>query len=390
MHPNTLILRYGEIFLKKGNRHLFERQLLDNIKQYLAQNKIAYKSIIHVGSRIVINDCADTSVRNVFGLTSVSPALRIRDCKTLEPAKEHVLALAKEAGLPQKTFRITCYRHNKDYYMKSQEIAAMLGEHVINNIGGKVNLKQPEVDINIEIIGNDAYLFVEHVPAYGGLPVGSSGKVVSLISGGIDSPVASWLMMRRGCNLIFVHFSSYPQTSRQSEEKVKELVQLLTRFQFRSTLYIVPLLDIQKKMAMNVDNAYLVILYRRAMLRIAEVIMRKEGALALCTGDNLGQVASQTLPNMVAIESAITTPVLRPLLTYDKMEIVKLAKEIGTYDISAQPHEDCCSLFVPQMPETRAKMEYLLKLEEKLKELGIEDDIKIAIERAMIMAVEQG
>lgn len=387
MQPNSLILRYGEIYLKKGNKYLFEKQLVDNVRRYLKQNTISHKSVLHIGSRIIVTDCTDTSIKNVFGLTSVGPALRIRDCKTIEPAKEQVIALAKESGIPDKPFKVSCYRHNKDYYKTSPEIAGLFGEHILNTLGGKVNLKHPDVDISLEIIGNDIYLLTDKIDAYGGLPAGISGSVVSLISGGIDSPVASWLMMRRGCQVIFVHFSSYPQTSRQSEEKVKEIVTLLNKFQFQSRLYVVPFVDIQKKMAMNVDNKYLVILYRRVMLQIAEKIMRKEGALALCTGDNLAQVASQTLPNMMAIESAITTPVLRPLLTYDKMEIVKVAQAIGTYDISMQPHEDCCSLFVPQMPETRAKMEYLLQLEEKLTALSIEQDINKAIEDAIKITI---
>lgn len=389
MQPNSLILRYGEIYLKKGNKYWFEKQLVDNVRRYLQQNNIPHKSVLHIGSRIIITDCMDTSLKNIFGLTSVSPALRIRDCKTIEPAKEYVIALAKELDVSDKnkTFKVSCYRHNKDYYKTSPEIAGLFGEHILNTLGGKVNLKHPDVDISLEIIGNDIYLLTDKIDAYGGLPAGISGSVVSLISGGIDSPVASWLMMRRGCQVIFVHFSSYPQTSRQSEEKVKEIVTLLNKFQFHSRLYIVPFVDIQKKMAMNIDNKYLVILYRRVMLQIAEKIMQQEGALALCTGDNLAQVASQTLPNMVAIESAVSTPVLRPLLTFDKMEIVKRAQEIGTYAISMQPHEDCCSLFVPNMPETRAKMAYLLQLEEKLIALSIQQDINKAIEGAIKMTI---
>jgi len=386
MEADSLILRYGEIYLKKGNKWMFERALLSNVKEFLKQNGIAYKSILMIGSRIIINGCSDTGVKDVLGLTSVSPALRVRGCKTIEPAKEHMLAIAKEAKVGGKTFKVTCYRHNKDYYMKSPQIAGLLGEHILNSLGGKVDLEHPEVDINVEVIGNDFYIFTEKVPAYGGLPVGVSGKVISLISGGIDSPVASWLMMKRGCEIVYVHFSSYPQTSRQSEEKVKEMVKLLNRFQFRSRLYIVPFVDIQRKMATGADNKYLVILYRRAMLRIAEMLMKKERALAVCTGDNLAQVASQTLPNMVAIGSAVEATVLRPLLTYDKMEIVKLAQQIGTYEISMLPHEDCCTLFVPKMPETRAQMGYLAELEGKLEELGIEEDIKKAVEKVTTLS----
>lgn len=383
MHPNSLILRIGELYLKKGNRWMFEQKLLHNIKEYLQRNNVHHGSVLRIGSRIIINDCTDMRVRNVFGLTSVSSALRIKNCPTLEPVKEHILTAAREAGVPEKSFKIACYRHNKNYYKTSQQIASELGEVIFETLHAKVDVKHPDVEIHVEVIGNDFYLFTEKTAAYGGLPVGITGKVVSLISGGIDSPVASWLMMRRGCEVVFVHFSSYPQTSRQSEEKVKEIIALLNTFQFHSTLYIVPFVDIQKKMALAIDNKYLVILYRRAMLQIAEAIMKSEGALALCTGDNLAQVASQTLPNMTAIESAIASPVLRPLLTYDKGEIVKLAKEIGTYEISIQPHEDCCSLFVPKMPATKAKMDYIGKLEGQLRTAGIEADVEDAVKRTV-------
>jgi thiamine biosynthesis protein ThiI len=229
-----------------------------------------------------------------------------------------------------------------------------------------VQLKDPDLTCHIEIVEKIALLFTERLRGRGGLPMGISGRAVSLISSGIDSPVASYKIMKRGVEIVFVHFHSQPYTSRSSQRNVEEIVSVLTRHQYRSTLYLVPFIDVQQKIVEGAPSSHRVVLYRRVMLRIAEQIALKERARALVTGENVGQVASQTLSNILAINEVVALPVLRPLAGEDKEEIVAAAQRIGTYDISIEPYEDCCSLFVPRHPETHANVQTVRDMEARL------------------------
>ncbi len=286
----------------------------------------------------------------VFGIVSLSPAWA---CPAdLDRIQEALHELIPESGY--ETFKIHSRRADKKFPLPSPEINRILGDHVRKLTGKKVRLDDPDLTIYVHMIDRTAYLYTQRRRGAGGLPVGSSGKIVAFLSGGIDSPVAAYKVLSRGCRVVFVHFHSFPHTSLESQEKVRALVRHLTPYQFRSRLYLVPFAAAQRMVVAYCPPELRVVLYRRLMLRIAEQLARRERAKALVTGESIGQVASQTVENIGAIAGASTLPILRPLIGDDKEEIVSLAERIGTYPISILPDDDCCSLFVPKHPETRA------------------------------------
>jgi thiamine biosynthesis protein ThiI len=258
-------------------------------------------------------------------------------------------------GAHFESFRIETQRGDKSFPLTSPEINRQLGAAVKEKSGARVDLENAEFTVTVEILPRDAFFGFNKIPGAGGLPVGASGRVAALISGGFDSPVAAYRMMQRGCRLIFVHFHSAPFQDKTSQEKVRQLLNVLTRHQFNSRLYLVPFGEIQRQIVASVTRPLRVVLYRRMMLRIAEAIARKEKAKALLTGESLGQVASQTLDNIAVIEQAARLPILRPLVGMDKQEIIDQARRIGTFEISSIPDQDCCQLFVPKHPATKAR-----------------------------------
>jgi thiamine biosynthesis protein ThiI len=264
------------------------------------------------------------------------------------------------------TFRITTIRSNKRFPLTSQEVNEKIGAFIAEKLAKGVNLEKPGLNCFVEIVENTAFLYTKKTKGPGGLPVGASANAVALLSGGIDSPVAAYHMLKRGVKIIFAHFHSAPFTSPASAEKTKNLAKVLASFNpsQKAKLYLVPFADIQREIMMKTPAKLRIIFYRRLMFKISEAIAAKENAKGLITGESLGQVASQTLENMGAISDSIALPVLRPLVGFDKKEIIKKAKEIGTYEISILPHEDCCSLFIPKHPETRAKLTEIKKAEE--------------------------
>jgi thiamine biosynthesis protein ThiI len=270
------------------------------------------------------------------------------------------------APLSFETFRISTKRADKRYPLTSIEVDRAIGAHVCALTGKRVSLRTPDLTINIEMLTREAYYSVQRNDGPGGLPVGVSGKVACLISGGIDSPVAAYRMMKRGCKAIFVHFHGRPFVSRASEEKVRELVELLTQYQLYSRLYLVSFGEIQQHIVLGAPAAYRVVLYRRMMLRIAEELARREHCWGLVTGDSLGQVASQTPENLGVVEEAAQLPLLRPLIGMDKIEITEQAERIGTFETSIEPDQDCCRLFVPPHPVTKAALDYVMKIERGL------------------------
>jgi len=246
----------------------------------------------------------------------------------------------------------------------------------------RVDLEHPELTCWIEIVEKYALIYVDRVEGPGGLPVGTSGKVVVLLSGGIDSPVAAWKMVKRGCTPIFVHFHSFPYTNKESQEKARQIAQLLSFYSLRSKLYLIPFAEVQRQIMVETPADTRVILYRRYMMRLAEQIARREKARVLVTGDSVGQVASQTIENIDVISRAVTMPILRPVIGDDKLEIVAVAKRIGTYEISILPDQDCCSLFVPKHPETKAK---LPEVENSETRLDVAETMKAALESAEVL-----
>jgi tRNA uracil 4-sulfurtransferase len=262
------------------------------------------------------------------------------------------------------------------------QINQRVGAYVKERCGARVDLEHPELTCWIEVVGHEAIIYVDRIAGSGGLQTSTGGKVVVMLSGGIDSPVAAWKLMKRGCTAIFVHFHSFPYTNKESQAKARQLAELLSNYQLRSKIYLVPFAEVQRHIMVETPADTRVILYRRYMLRIAEWIAKREKARVLVTGDSVGQVASQTIENIDVISRAVTMPILRPLIGDDKIEIIDVARKIGTFEISIQPDQDCCSLFVPKHPETRAK---LWRIEESETRLQIDAVMKQALESSEVL-----
>ena len=375
---DSVLIRYHEIALKKGNRPYFTELLKRNLLS--AVKGLGAKEIRSLPARLLISfkdeiapELVTDRIRAVFGVANFS--LVERTDRDMEILKSRILAALNGARFG--SFRIETQRGDKTFPLTSPEINRQLGAAVKEKSGARVDLSNPEFTVSVEVLPRDIFFGFDKIPGAGGLPVGASGRVVSLISGGIDSPVAAYRMMQRGCRLVFVHFHSAPYLDKTSQEKVRQLVTALTRHQFLSRLYLVPFGEIQRQIVAAVSRPLRVVLYRRMMLRIAEAIGRNERAKALVTGESLGQVASQTLENMAVIQQAASLPILRPLVGMDKQEIIDQARRIDTFEISSIPDQDCCQLFVPKHPETKAKLWEVEKAESTLEiaqmtKMGIE------------------
>lgn len=378
----VVLVHYHEIALKARNRPLFMRQLVHNLKRATAD--LPVRRIRNLTGRVLLELSENNSaravverVRQVFGVANCAPAFRAPlDLQALQETAERALA-----GRSFQTFRVTARRANKAFPLTSQQLNEILGDFVRQRFSVRVDLKNPELSLFVQVLPKEAFVHVEKVPGAGGLPVGVAGKVVALVSGGIDSPVAAYRMMRRGCLVTFVHFHGAPFLDRRTQDKTREIVKLLTRFQYGSRLYLVPFGELQQEVVVNVPAHYRVLLYRRLMARIAEHLAGLEGARAIVTGESLGQVASQTLENLTVIEEAVKLPVLRPLIGMDKEEISNEARGIATYEISIQPDQDCCTLFVPRHPATRARVEDIHKAEINL---DVDCLVKMGVERATL------
>ena len=377
---DSVLIRYHEIALKKGNRRYFIELLKRNLIS--AVKDLGIKEIRNLPARLLLTFKADYDsqvlierIRSVFGVANFSMVERTpRDIETLRAR-----ILESLDGSRFSSFRIDTQRGDKTFVLKSPEINRQLGAAVKNQTGARVDLTNAELTVTVEILPRDAFFGFNKIAGPGGLPVGASGRVVALISGGIDSPVGAYRMMQRGCRLIFVHFHSAPYLDQTSQQKVRQLVTELTRCQFQSRLYLIPFGEIQRQIVSSVARPLRVILYRRMMLRIAEQVARREKCQALITGESLAQVASQTLENMAVIQQAAQLPVLRPLVGMDKQEIIDQARRIGTYEISSIPDQDCCQLFVPKHPATRAR---LVDVEQDESRLDIEALIRLGTTNA--------
>jgi thiamine biosynthesis protein ThiI len=363
----VVLVHYHELGLKRGNRPLFLRHLARNLRR--ATGDLGPASLRQVSGRILLelDEHPDPAavrdrVRRVCGVSSAALAYRV--ASTVEAMKGAVAALVD--GRSFASFRISARRAFKTYPMTSVEINRELGAFVLERVATRVDLRRPELEIHVEVMPAETFVYVEPEPGPGGLPVGASGTVAALLSGGIDSPVAAWRMMKRGCRVVFVHFHSVPYLPPTSQEKARALVERLTEWQYDSTLLLVPFGEIQREVVLTVPPPARVVVYRRLMIRIAEALARKYGALALATGESLGQVASQTLSNIARIDEAATMPILRPLIGMDKLEITEQARGLGTFEISIEPDADCCTLFVPKHPATRMSEHEVAAVESRL------------------------
>jgi thiamine biosynthesis protein ThiI len=366
MHP-VVVVHYHEISLKRGNRPLFLRHLARNLERATAD--LGPVTLRQRPGRIVLDlddnpqpEAVVERARRVCGVASVS--MGYRTSSTLQAMQSLIGRLVE--GRTFGSFRISARRAFKTYPMSSVELNRALGAFVLERVPTRVSLEHPEVDIVVEVLPDETFVSLDRRPGPGGLPVGASGTVAALISGGIDSPVAAWRMLKRGCRVVFVHFHSVPYLPDTSQVKVRALVERLTEWQYASRLHLVPFGEIQREVVLSVPPPARVVVYRRLMIRIAEVIARRTGALALATGESLGQVASQTLENIAAIDAVATMPVLRPLVGTDKIEITDEAKRLGTFETSIEPDADCCTLFVPKHPATRMTPAEAVAVESRL------------------------
>jgi len=353
---DSVLIRYHEIALKKGNRQYFTELLKRNL--LAAVKDLGAKEIRSLPARLLLTFKNEIEpqilvqrISSVFGVANFS--LVERTPRDIDALRARILDSIHGARF--SSFRIETQRGDKTFPLTSPEINRQLGAAVKEKSGARVDLMNAECTVTVEILPRDAFFGFNKIAGVGGLPVGASGRLVALVSGGIDSPVAAYRMMQRGCRVIFVHFHSAPFQDNTSQEKVRQLIGILTRHQFLSRLYLVPFGEVQRQIVAAVGRPLRVVLYRRMMLRIAEAIARKEKAKALVTGESLGQVASQTLDNMAVIQQAARLPILRPLVGMDKQEIIDQARRIGTFDISSIPDQDCCQLFVPKHPATKAR-----------------------------------
>lgn len=363
----TIVLHYHEINLKGKNRGWFESHLHQNVLSilkglpYEGTQRFAGRLLVKLGPESPVEEITQR-LRMVFGIANFAVAWDLAaDMDAIRAGLSELIPT-----LSFSSFKIDARRGTKDFPLDSQQLNQQLGGFVQDLTRATVRMENPDAVFYIEIVGNRAFLYLSKIPGAGGLPSGTGGKTLCLISGGIDSPVAAYRMMRRGCRVNYIHFHSYPDTTAESQEKVRRLLQILARYQLESHLYMIPFAELQREIVAYTPEPLRVVLYRRFMMRIAQAIAQKEKAAALITGDSLGQVASQTLENIRTISAAASLPILRPLIGEDKEEIIRTAREIGTYPVSILADQDCCSLFVPRHPETMARIEQVERAEQEL------------------------
>jgi len=360
MEYDHILIRFGEITTKGRNRNHFINKLLNNIKRKLTD----YKGLTFEKTRdriyIKLNGEQHEGIveilKSIIGIQSFSLALKVES--EIEKIKDGVLAAIKQLDHQGKTFKISARRSDKTFSLDSNQLNYELGSHILTNTQEiYVNVHTPDINIRVEVRKEATYITFKDEKGVGGLPVGSSGKAMLMLSGGLDSPVAGYLSMKRGLTIEAVHFHSPPYTSDRARQKVIDLAQQLTEFSGTVKLHIVPFTDIQITIQRQIPENYTLISTRRMMLRITDEIRRRRNALAIVTGESLGQVASQTLESMHVINNVTSTPIIRPLVTVDKFDIIDMAKKINTHDISIRPFEDCCTIFTPSAPKTRPKLE---------------------------------
>ena len=386
----VVLVRWGEIFLKGDNRGFFERALVDRARR--AVDKLPGAKIERTHGRLIVwpGDAgarkAVRALERVFGIVSVSPGRVV--ARDLDAISAVAIELAQQEAQKhaRPTFKVESRRSDKRFPTGSMEISRQVGAAVVGALGLPVDVHTPAFTIGVEVGFEQAFVFAEIVPGPGGLPVGVTGRVELLLSGGIDSPVAGWLMLKRGCVLGATYFHSFPYTGEKTQDKVARLGTQLASWQLEPLrLAVVPFTDAQKALRDAAgDGRLAVVLYRRMMMRTAERIAKKAGAKALATGEALAQVASQTLENLGVIGASTTMPVLRPCLGHDKLETVAIAQRIGTYETSIEPYDDCCSLFVPNHPETRAKLANVEAAESRLSVDAMADDLALRTKEIML------
>ena len=388
---NILIVRCGEVALKGMNKPYFERMLADrirtNLRGFEGVDVKRHEGLIFVrADKRLSMDAIIKETTKVFGVASVSKAIEAEPelDKIGEAAVGYMTELINTRGV--KTFKVEAKRADKSFPVKSPEIGRIIGAKIL--IGCKVlkvDVHDPDVLLHVDVRHDRTYIYEGKVNGFGGLPLGTNGKVMVLLSGGIDSPVAAWMMAKRGMLIEAVHFHSYPYTSPRAQQKVEELAGILASYCGRFKMHVINLLPIQEQIVMNCPEEETTILVRRFMMKIAERIAEKRDCMMLITGENLGQVASQTAEALVVTDASVTKPVMRPLIAMDKVDIMEKAKEIGTYEKSIEPYEDCCTVFLPKHPTTKPRLERILASEGKLDAEGL---IEAAVNSAEVVDID--
>ena len=379
-----ILIRYGELSTKGRNKKMFTQKLASNIKKALVDfpqvKVIPDYDFMYLDLHEAPEEAVIEKVKPIFGIQSISPVYIVE--KDMEVAKKVVLDLLSQEDLEGKTFKIMTRRSDHTFEMDTNQINLFLGDAVLEAFPDiKVQLKQPDITVRIDVRREHLMVSLKTIQGAGGLPVGTSGRVMLMLSGGIDSPVAGYLAMKRGMEIQCVHFASPPYTSPQALEKTKLLAAKIARFGGSIQFLTVPFSRIQEEIKKSVPEAYLMTIMRRFMLRITDELRKNAKALAIANGESVGQVASQTLESMVAINDVTNTPIIRPVATMDKLDIIKVAEEIDTFELSIQPFEDCCTVFAPPSPKTKPKLEKARQYEARL---DVEGLIKEAVEGTVI------
>lgn len=379
-----ILIRYGELSTKGRNKKMFTQKLASNIKKALVDfpqvKVIPDYDFMYLDLHEAPEEAVIEKVKPIFGIQSISPVYIVE--KDMEVAKKVVLDLLNQEDLEDKTFKIMTKRSDHTFEMDTNQINLFLGDAVLEAFPEiKVQLKQPDITVRIDVRREHLMVSLKTIQGAGGLPVGTSGRVMLMLSGGIDSPVAGYLAMKRGMEIQCVHFASPPYTSPQALEKTKLLAAKIARFGGSIQFLTVPFSRIQEEIKKSVPEAYLMTIMRRFMLRITDQLRENARALAIANGESVGQVASQTLDSMVAINDVTNTPIIRPVATMDKLDIIKVAEEIDTFELSIQPFEDCCTVFAPPSPKTKPKLEKARQYEARL---DVEGLIKEAVEGTVI------
>lgn len=372
MNRHLFIVRFGETALKGKNKSYFEKKLVDRVKKIL--RKFSGVDVYREEGLVFVSANSENSqeelvgeISKVFGISSISPAVETNPNMEdiYETAVNFMMNLIEKESV--RTFKVEAKRADKNFPVKSPEIARLVGGEVLKGCKVlKVDVRNPQVCLHVDVRRDKAYIYRKKIQGYGGLPLGTNGKGMLLLSGGIDSPVAGWMMAKRGMSIEAIHFHSYPYTSRRAQEKVEELARQISIYCGDFKLHIVNLLPVQEEIIKTCPEEETTILVRRFMMKIAEKVGEQTGAKTLITGESLGQVASQTTESIVCTDQSVAMPVLRPLIAMDKVDIMDVAKKIGTYETSILPYEDCCTVFLPKHPVTRPKLESILHSEEKL------------------------
>lgn len=371
-YQRICLAHYHELGLKGHNRSSFEKKLMYNLEALL--DRPCVERVMRISGRILVLFVADASeadAESTVGLIARVPGVARVSCgfsceRDMDAICDAAALALSEAG-EFTTWKVAARRSHTDFPVDSMQMNQIVGAHLCDRFPDKpVKMKHPDVEVHVEVVQGHAYVYALSVAGVGGLPVGTAGKVVCLVSSGIDSPVAMWRMARRGATVIGVHFSGRPQTASTSEYLVDDIAHVLEEFGGIARVYIVPFGDYQREIAMRVPPALRIVIYRRLMMKIAERIAHKEGAKALVTGESLGQVASQTLDNLAATNAAVDMQIFRPLIGCDKLEIIAEAQKLGTFEISSNPAPDCCTLFMPRSPETHAKLPVVREVESAL------------------------